>query len=156
MSAVTGYTIGQLASSAGVRTSTVRFYERAGLLKPDGRTGGNYRHYGEPALARLRFIRSAQATGFSLEDVRELLSLTGSDEIPCDDVLTLTRQRLAQVRRKIGELRRVEKGLARSLAGCCSGQGPDLCDQVTRLRGPGARPCKGSGPCRETKSAARA
>ena len=90
-----GFTIGPLASAVGVPTSTLRFYERAGLLKPDARTGGNYREYGEKALDRLRFIRSAQATGFSLDDIREFLSLTHSDDPPCEEVLTLTKKLLA-------------------------------------------------------------
>src|SRR4051812_7515770 len=95
--AMTTHTIGQLARLAGVPTSTVRFYERAGLLRPDARSGGNYRHYGDAAVGRLRFIRSAQATGFSLGDIRELLSLTHAEEAPCDEVLALTKQRLADV-----------------------------------------------------------
>ena len=57
------YTIGQLAKEGGVPTSTVRYYERIGLLHPNDRTGGNYRVYSDTALERLRFIRAAQATG---------------------------------------------------------------------------------------------
>lgn len=66
------YTIGQLARAVGVPTSTVRYYERIGLLQPDGRTAGNYRLYGKEALECLRFIRAAQATGFTLEDITHL------------------------------------------------------------------------------------
>jgi len=142
------YTIGQLAAAVGIPISTIRFYERTGLFKPDARTGGNYRAYGERALDRLRFIRSAQATGFSLDDVRELLSLTHSDGPPCDEVLTLTQKRLAEVRERLKELRHVEKVLARSLTGCCTGQTPDLCDEIVRL--------KGSESCRPKKLAATA
>jgi MerR family mercuric resistance operon transcriptional regulator len=135
------YSIGQLAEAAGVPTSTVRFYERAGLLKPDARTGGNYRSYGERSLERLRFIRSAQATGFSLDGVRELLSLTYSDEPPCEEVLTLTKKRLDEVRERIKELRHVEKVLAASLADCCTGKSPDLCNEISRLQS-SVVPCK--------------
>ena len=131
----TSYTIGQLASAVRIPTSTIRFYERTGLFKPDARTGGNYRAYGERALDRLRFIRSAQATGFSLEDIRELLSLTHSDGPPCDEVLTLTQKRLAEVRGRLKELRHVEKVLAKSLNECCTGRSPDLCDEIVRLKG---------------------
>lgn len=67
-----GHTIGRLAGVAGVPVSTVRYYERAGLLRPEARTGGNYRFYGPASLARLRFIRAAQATGFGLKDIQEL------------------------------------------------------------------------------------
>lgn len=129
-----GHTISQLARSAGVPTSTVRYYERRGLLRPDGRTGGNYRHYRQPALERLRFIRTAQATGFSLKDIEELLGLTRSGHSPCEDVTTVTQKRLAEVRQRIRELRQVEAVLARSLRCCCKGDDLDLCREVGRLQ----------------------
>ena len=66
-------TIGQIAKAAGVPTSTVRYYERAGLLRPTSRTAANYRVYSAGDLERLRFIRAAQATGFQLEDVKKQL-----------------------------------------------------------------------------------
>ncbi len=65
-------TIGQLAAQADVPTSTVRYYERRGLLRCEGRTRANYRQYGEATLERLRFIRAAQAAGFTLVDIRSL------------------------------------------------------------------------------------
>ena len=142
-----GYTIGQLAKGAGVPTSTIRFYERQGLFKPDARSGSNYRYYGQSSLDRLRFIRAAQSIGFSLKDVRELLSLTHADEPPCEDVLTLTRHRLADVRERIKELRHVEKVLSKSIDACCTGDRPDLCEEITRLKGPTARPCKQTTTC---------
>jgi MerR family mercuric resistance operon transcriptional regulator len=149
-------TIGQLAKEAGVPTSTVRFYERRGLLEPDARTRSNYRAYTAGSADRLKFIRAAQATGFSLKDIRGLLSLTHSDDPPCDDVVALTGKRLAEVRARIRELRHVEKVLARSLETCCTGQLPDLCEDITRLKGPGARPCNDGDACRAGKRAARA
>jgi len=129
-----GFSIGQLAKAAGVPTSTLRYYGRSGLLKPDFRTGGNYRGYTSEALERLRFIRSAQATGFSLEDVKGLLKMTYSPDPPCDEVLSLMRSRLADLRQKIAELRSVESRLAKSLDQCCKGKGPDLCDDIRRLK----------------------
>jgi DNA-binding transcriptional MerR regulator len=130
-----GHTIGQLARQAGVPISTVRFYERRGLLKPDARTASNYRHYTPSTLERLRFIREAQATGFSLKDVEELLALTASQGLPCDEVEAVTRKRLEQVRRRLRELRHVEKVLRRSLEACCSGEQTDLCTEIGRLGG---------------------
>jgi len=88
--------------------------------------------------------------------VRELLSLTHSDEPPCEEVLALTRQRLAEVRQRLKELRHVEKVLARAMDGCCTGHTPDLCEEITRLKGPGARPCKDTSNCQPKKVAARA
>jgi DNA-binding transcriptional MerR regulator len=136
------FTIGQLAKRAGVPTSTVRFYERSGLLSADARTGGNYRAYGERSLERLKFIRSAQATGFSLVNIREFLRLTHDDESPCDEVIALTKMRLAEVRQRIEDLRHVEKILNKSLAVCCTGKEADFCQEVIRLKGPPGRPRK--------------
>jgi DNA-binding transcriptional MerR regulator len=82
----TAYTIGQIAHAAGVPPSTVRYYERIGLLSPEGRTAGNYRLYGPEALARLRFIRAAQGTGFTLEHITALLKLRDSTPSVCQDV----------------------------------------------------------------------
>lgn len=134
-----GFTIGQLAKAAGVPTTTVRYYERAGLVKPDYRTGGNYRGYSEATLERLLFIRSAQATGFSLSDITELLSLTASDKSPCDDVVSLLNKRLDEVRERIKELRNVERTLAKSLAECCRNNQPNICEEISRL---GKKSCR--------------
>jgi DNA-binding transcriptional MerR regulator len=132
---VSAYTIGQLARAAAVPTTTIRFYERTGLFKPDGRTGSNYRQYSDRAVERLRFIRSAQATGFSLDDIRELLSLTDSDKAPCEEIAVLTKKRLAEIRKRLRELRHVERVLSTSLANCCKGTSPDLCDRIVGLKG---------------------
>ncbi len=69
------YTIGKLAKAAEVPVSTVRYYEKRGLLTPDQRTPSSYRLYGEESLQRLRFIRAAQTSGFTLEDIAMLLDL---------------------------------------------------------------------------------
>jgi MerR family mercuric resistance operon transcriptional regulator len=139
---VNTYTIGQLAKAAEVPISTIRFYERARLFRPDGRTGSNYRQYTEHALERLRFIRSAQATGFSLDGVRELLALTNSDEAPCEDIAALTKHRLDEVRKRIRELKHVERVLSQSLENCCHGVSPDLCDRIIGLKRGTAGKCK--------------
>ena len=112
----------------------MRFYERIGILRPSGRSEGNYRQYDSAVLERLRFIRAAQATGFSIEDIRELLSLTNSDEEPCDDVLKVMSNRLAEVRQRLKKLRHVERVLSRSLEECCSGKWINLCGQIDRLK----------------------
>ena len=126
-------TIGQLAAAAGVPASTVRFYERQELLVPDARTGANYRTYSAASLQRLQFIRAAQASGFSLADVREMLALTHSDEPPCREVTALIENRLADVRKRMAELKRVAKTLDEALKNCCRG-GTDWCGEVDRLR----------------------
>src|SRR5688572_11863076 len=98
---MTPYTIGELARAAGVATSTIRYYERLGLLKPDARTRSNYRTYSAKTADRLQFIRSAQASGFSLSDIREMLTLTHSDDPPCAEVAALIDHRLGDVRQRL-------------------------------------------------------
>ena len=131
---MSSYTIGQLAKAVGVPTSTLRYYERSGLLKPDFRTEGNYRAYSPQALERLRFIRAAQATGFSLQDVQEMLQMTYSTEPPCKEFVSLLKNRLADIRGKLRELRKVESALAKALTTCCHG-GRDWCQEIERLKG---------------------
>jgi MerR family mercuric resistance operon transcriptional regulator len=138
-----GYSIGQLAKAADVPTSTLRFYERAGLLAPDYRTGGNYRGYSERSLERLKFIRAAQSTGLSLQDIAQLFAKADASAPACDDVMAVLRTRLAEIRARLAELRQVERVLAASLESCCRGSDPDLCAQIHRLgAAPPARPTR--------------
>jgi len=123
-----------LAQAAGVATSTVRFYERRGLVKPDLRTGGNYRGYTSSSVERLKFIRAAQGSGFSLKDIAEMLQLTSSEEPPCREVAELIEHRLKEIRQRMSELKRVEKELATALKSCCKG-GADWCGEIERLKG---------------------
>jgi|SRR5580658_7976213 MerR family mercuric resistance operon transcriptional regulator len=127
-------TIGELAKVAGVPTSTVRFYERRGLLKPDSRTSSNYRTYSNSSAERLKFIRAAQATGFNLKDIREMLALAYSDEGPCDEVAALIGRRLADVKQRLRELNRIDRALTVALRSCCKG-GRDWCNEIERIRG---------------------
>jgi DNA-binding transcriptional MerR regulator len=133
-------TIGQLASAAHVPTSTVRFYERRGLLKPDARTQSNYRCYSERTAQRLKFIRAAQATGFSLKDIREMLALTYSEEPPCEEVAALIQRRLEDVKQRLRELKRIDRTLSLALKSCCRGE-PDWCNAIERLKGNAACQC---------------
>lgn len=131
-------TIGQLARSAGVAVSAVRFYERAGLIAPRRRTGSNYRQYDGSALRRLRFLKDAQAGGFRLADVRAMLAMADDDGdgSPCAEVAALIGRRLAEVRARLRELRRVERALSVAGAACCGGS-PDWCREIDRLKGAG-------------------
>lgn len=106
-------TIGELAKAAGVPTSTVRYYERAGILRPARRSSSNYRLYARGDVERLRFIRAAQATGFTLQDVTELLR-----PAPCGRVQGIIEHRLGTVAERMRELRHVQRVLRRSLEEC--------------------------------------
>jgi Zn(II)-responsive transcriptional regulator len=114
------FSIGQLAKRAGVAIDTVRYYERNAMLTPAGRLESGYRRYGETELKRLRFIRRAKLLGFTLADIRELLSL--SDERNVAQVKLAAEAKLADVEGRITELERVRNGL-RTLVAACPGHG---------------------------------
>jgi MerR family transcriptional regulator, copper efflux regulator len=108
--------IGALAKRAGVGIDTVRYYERAGLLTPQSRLSSGYRRYSELELARLRFIRRAQALGFTLKEVRELLSLSALRDV--GRVKRSAQTKLTDVERRIAELEKVRAALAKLIAAC--------------------------------------
>lgn len=112
--------IGQIAKRAGVRIDTVRYYERNGLLTPAGRMPSGYRRYGELELKRLRFIRRAKALGFTLEEIKQLLTL--SSERSVARVKQAAQTKLADVDNRLAELERVRNGL-RQLIAACPGHG---------------------------------
>jgi Hg(II)-responsive transcriptional regulator len=115
-------TIGRLAHAAGVGIDTVRFYERAGLLKKPQRTAAGYRLYAQSDAARLRFIRRAKALGFSLEEIAELLRLNDGGGRR-GAVRALAEQRLSEIEQKLTELNRMRETL-RDLVHQCHGDGP--------------------------------
>ena len=108
--------IGALARRAGVRIDTVRYYERSGLLAPRTRLASGYRRYGPPELSRLRFIRRAQALGFTLNEVRELLDLSRRRDVA--RVKRAAQAKLADVERRIADLERMRDGLRKLIAEC--------------------------------------
>ena len=112
--------IGQLAKRGGVGIDTVRYYERNGLLAPRTRLASGYRRYGELELARLRFIRRAQALGFTLKEVKELLALSAQRNV--GRVKRSAQAKLADVQGRIAALERVRDGLA-NLIEACPGHG---------------------------------
>ncbi len=136
-------TIGELAASAGVKISTVRYYERRGLLPADGRTDGNYRSYASASLQRLSFIRTAQRIGFTLADIATLLDLQSGSSDPCCDVKTIIDQRLVAVREKLAELAHVEQVLGKAAAWCEKSAGTGRCAALDELGTSFARPHPG-------------
>ncbi len=131
-----GITIGKAAREAGVAPTTLRFYEREGILDPTIRTDAGYRLYDEHALERLYFIRAAQAVGFTLEDVRSLLQIDGRDS--CKDVQKLIERRLTDVETKLANLKRVRVALVQALERCRrSRKGCAVLAQLKQKRGKG-------------------
>jgi len=104
--------IGQLATLAGVKPDTVRFYERRGLLPKPARTASEYRLYDEAALNQLRFIKKAQSLGFSLDEVRQILRLRGQGSRTCHSVLAIAEATLDETEIKLRELQKFRDALA--------------------------------------------
>jgi len=110
--------IGEVAKATGLSVDAIRFYERERLLRPPTRTEGGFRLFGADAIQTLRFIRKAQELGFSLSDIRQLLYLQNGKGETCSHVRDLLEQKLAAVRGKISELKRLETKLKVGLRKC--------------------------------------
>jgi MerR family mercuric resistance operon transcriptional regulator len=128
------YTISQLASAVGVPTTTLRYYERAGLLEPEDRSGGNYRLYTDESLRRLKFIRAAQAIGFTLDDVKALLATKDGETPSCPDVQVLIQERLSNIEDRLKDLRHVQRVLKSALQKCIETQQAGCCHVIETLR----------------------
>ena len=114
-------TIGGLARAAGVGVETVRYYQRRGLLPEPARPPGEVRRYGDKDLKRLRFIRSAQAAGFTLNEIKELLDLDSSDDRA--RARELAGARVAAIDEKIAELKEARDALAGLASACAKKRG---------------------------------
>ena len=110
--------ITEAAREAGVNVQTLRYYERRGLLPRPARRGSGYREFSPDAVQIVRFIKRAQELGFSLAEIRELLLLQDTETKACPQVRDLLKRRLATVRKKISDLRRLERHLESALHAC--------------------------------------
>ncbi|CAN7328690.1 Hg(II)-responsive transcriptional regulator [Variovorax sp. LjRoot290] len=125
--------IGAFAERAGVNVETIRFYQRKGLLPEPGKPYGSIRRYGKADVARVRFVKSAQRLGFSLDEVAGLLTL--DDGAHCDEARQLAEQKLADVRAKLADLHRIESVLAKLVDDCCASRGRVSCPLIAALQG---------------------
>lgn len=116
------YGIREIAREAGCNEQTVRWYEDQGLLPPVARTGGGQRRYSERHRQHLNFLRHARELGFSLDAIRELLTLYQAPDQACAAADEIAARQLGAVRRKIERLQRLETELARMLAACDGGR----------------------------------
>jgi Hg(II)-responsive transcriptional regulator len=127
--------IGELAKRAEVPVETVRYYERRGLMAAPNRRPSGYRSYEAEDLRRLRFIRRGKALGFTLDEIRELLRLSRSDDADRGEVRALAQRRLSDVEQKLRELQSVRDVLA-ELVQVCNGHGPVAgCPIIERVLG---------------------
>jgi DNA-binding transcriptional MerR regulator len=104
--------VGQLAARVGVRPDTIRYYERAGLLPPPRRTGGDHRRYGAADLDRLLFIRGAQRLGLRLAEIRELLAVRDTGACACGPAEVLLRGHVSEIDQEIARLTALRAELA--------------------------------------------
>lgn len=118
-------TRGELARRSGCHLETVRYYEKIGLLPPPMRSQGGHRLYGIGDQRRLRFILRGRELGFSIEELRSLLSLVDSRSYTCGEISELTAEHLQSVRRKIADLKRLERTLTTISKECKGGAVPD-------------------------------
>ena len=125
--------IGELAAVTGTTTKTLRFYEDAGLLRPQGRTAAGYRQYGQDAVARLDFIRRGRAAGLTLAQIREILDVRDQGRAPCRHVEELLATRLRALDAQIADLHALRATVAQ-LHDAARGGDPDTCgtEQVCR------------------------
>lgn len=103
--------IGEASRQTGLSTKTIRYYEEVGLIPPPARTANGYRLYGEEDLERLRFIRSARALGFPLEDIEEILAFRDRGEPPCSYVMDLMGRQIEEISERIRDLERLREEL---------------------------------------------
>ncbi len=128
------YTISQLAGLAGVPTTTVRYYERIGLVTPEGRSYSNYRLYGPKSLNELRFVKSAQEIGFTLDDIKALIANSASCAPPCGTVQDMIEARLSDIAERQKTLRSIERVLKSALKKCRAQEKQDRCHVVETLQ----------------------
>ena len=118
-----GLRSGELANRGGVNLETVRYYERRGLLPKPPRTPAGYRTFDADAVSRLRFIKQAQALGFSLKEIKELFALRLDPRASCADVRRRAEAKIADIDEKLRALRAMKRALVH-LAAACAGSGP--------------------------------
>jgi len=124
-------TIGRLAQAAAVNVETVRYYQRRGLISEPVKPLGGQRRYPPEAVKRVRFIKRAQNLGFTLDEVRGLLTL--EDGRSCRDTRLLAEKKLAVIEARLADLARMRKLLRGLIAECDSGKRPRSCPIIATL-----------------------
>ncbi|ELX10048.1 Cu(I)-responsive transcriptional regulator CueR [Janthinobacterium sp. HH01] len=126
--------IGQAATASGVSAKMIRYYESIALIPAGKRSEAGYRIYGDNDLHTLRFVKRARALGFSLDQIRDLLSLWQNKERASADVKTIALGHVAELNQRIAELTEMRDTL-QTLAGCCHGDHRPDCPILQTLAG---------------------
>lgn len=116
-------TIGQVAAQCGVGVETIRFYEREGLIVQPPRPESGFRTYPPDAVRRVRFIQRSQELGFSLREIRELLSLRVDSASTCNEVRGRAEAKITGIEKKLRHLQEMKRALVK-LTVACRGKGP--------------------------------
>jgi MerR family mercuric resistance operon transcriptional regulator len=127
----TSVTIGDVAGAAGVTVETVRFYEREGLIKKPPRPEDGYRKYPASVIGRIRFIKRAQELGFTLREIRELITLQAAD---CAEARELSRRKIAEIDAKVDDLTKIRAALAGLVDACGDPSGVNGCAILESLQ----------------------
>ncbi len=126
-------TIGKAAELTGCNIETIRFYEKQALLPPAERSPGGHRLYSAQQVARLGFIRRSRELGFSMDEIRQLLSLVDGNAVSCEQVKSVADGHLADIRARIEDLRKMERSL-KQLSARCSGADIPECPIIEALQ----------------------
>ena len=113
-------TIGKLAEECGVTIDTIRYYERFKLIQAQGRSKAGYRQYTPESVRRLNFIKRSKDLGFTLDEIRKLLTLKSSKDATCAEMLKRTHGKIVEAKGRVKELTHIEAALTR-LADICPG-----------------------------------
>jgi len=124
--------IGQLSEQTDCKIETIRYYERIGLLPPPARTDAGYRLYNDNHRRRLSFIRRSRELGFTIDEIRGLLSLVDGGNYTCNDIKNITMGHVTSIRQKIADLKKLEKTLS-SIASQCTSDAKPECPIVDAL-----------------------
>ena len=131
--AVGSMTVGALARQAGVKIDTIRYYERRGLLPKPSRTDSGYRTFTPASVERLRFIRQAQALGFTLAEVDQLLALRLSSGTTCVEVRKRAEAKITDIEQKIQSLHRMKRALRQLVSSCAADGRTNECSFLVNL-----------------------
>lgn len=115
-------TIGRLSKAAGVKVTTIRYYESVGLMGKPDRSESGQRLYGDDAVQRLSFIRHARDLGFPMGAIRDLIKLQAEPGKDCAAVDIIAREQLADVRKRLNQLEALEGELKRMISNCAGGK----------------------------------
>ena len=139
---MSGLKIGQVAERANVNIETIRYYERFGLMPEVPRTESRYRLFPVEIVERIKFIKRAQELGFTLTEIKKLLSVSDGEEYDCYDIRQFALQKIDEVEQKIFDLEKI-KATLHNLSIQCPANGPtDNCPILLKLKDGGNKMAK--------------